>query len=1000
MSYIGLEGFGPKALPPQIVQFGSDTYYCDEAEGKVEIQLCRLGIPDVQVSVDFKTVEGSAKENLKFKPLSGSVIFDVGDYIKTITVDLVDNNCFDATLEFEMHLFNPTGCILGQYLYKTRVLIADDDAFPTNRYKIELRSRRISEIPDWSLMVEYWKMNLQDGLIWNAAWKNMIGDQFVNLHKVFVFWVQSYLVRNLMEDKSYRIQIRSVVVFCLVHFVPAIVTWYLDKRKVARRIQGKAINKLQSNLLRKFFYYEEAARNVVSVSDLTMAIARDVPELVQMGFASIFDFLEKVGLLVVLIILCCTQQRAGGIWSVALLVMTFPLLLVLFIGLRQAGTGKRHRALFRSQTSVVGFIQEATEGYRLIADYFQRPRMVGVFTNKIVAWNKAATNARLWECTNMHFAPILTAIFISLFVILNFNDVVAQPTVAPSFMVSIGAMKEIGQCYQTLYEDLLAMQHAIAPLQNIVFYMNLPVDIGERLCHHRAMIEQSDVSRRQASLRGLGPEEITEKKLYTEDLIPISGEDVTFAYPRFSGGGVHVFENATFQIDQGDLVAVAGTRGSGKATLLGLLGGVLIPREDCGSLFVPPHLRVLHVSYTPQMVPELNLWENLTFGPSDDDDECPERVLRICQRLGVSEEIVDMIGHELRIATSIKPQPSCPNPPKVTNFLQDLTEASSKTASMLVPSLGSSTRTSWEKRRISMMNKPEDGMTTRNDALSLSYTDKSLIHLARGLVMNPEVLVIHKPLAHFGDVFSAKVLSLLREFVDQRGLEKPADELLLRRPRTCIISVSALKGLEVADVVLRVSQNGIERVDMSMVANHRADVISLFRELDANEDGHVSLQEFVDGMCDKPSRGHFFGIPASCFSTVNIDRDLMEVFAAMDTDNVKRLSFEQMLSFTKNLADYVLDEKSGSVVSRKCTVDSRTTLRASLESNKGAEALGGAPQQPLVSTSVAKSRPLSDDQSRSHWFKKVEIDRKTTAGGHVHNTRPVTYNLVPLQIHS
>lgn len=43
----------------------------------------------------------------------------------------------------------------------------------------------------------------------------------------------------------------------------------------------------QENLLRKYLSYNEPSRAAVSVADLTMAITRDVPELVQEGFMAL-----------------------------------------------------------------------------------------------------------------------------------------------------------------------------------------------------------------------------------------------------------------------------------------------------------------------------------------------------------------------------------------------------------------------------------------------------------------------------------------------------------------------------------------------------------------------------------------------------------------------------------------------------------------------------------------------------------------------------------------
>ena len=47
-------------------------------------------------------------------------------------------------------------------------------------------------------------------------------------------------------------------------------------------------------------------------------------------------------------------------------------------------------------------------------------------------------------------------------------------------------------------------------------------------------------------------------------------------------------------VPQGKLVALVGPHGSGKKTLLSLMGHMIFPND--GSIFIPSHLRILHVT--------------------------------------------------------------------------------------------------------------------------------------------------------------------------------------------------------------------------------------------------------------------------------------------------------------------------------------------------------------------------------------------------------------------
>merc|ERR1740138_1894761 len=95
----------------------------------------------------------------------------------------------------------------------------------------------------------------------------------------------------------------------------------------------------------------------------------------------------------------------------------------------------------------------------------------------------------------------------------------------------------------------------------------------------------------------------------------------------------------------------------------------------------------------------------------------------------------------------------------------------------------------------------------------MSGTDLHLLSIARALVMNPEVLVMIKPLGHFNDWLAGRVFALLREFVDKRGVEQPADEFLSRRPRTCFFTTANTKRWTMVDRVLHVSKHKVVCTD-------------------------------------------------------------------------------------------------------------------------------------------------------------------------------------------
>jgi len=251
--------------------------------------------------------------------------------------------------------------------------------------------------------------------------------------------------------------------------------------------------------------------------------------------------------------------------------------------------------------------------------------------------------------------------------------------------------------------------------------------------------------------------------LYSFDEMPIIIQDLRFRH----SDGTWLIQAERVDILQGSIVALVGPHGAGKTTMLKLVAQLYIPQE--GQIIIPTHLRVLHLGQDP-IVFEEGLWENLTFGSSNNNNniqgsrnrnnsnqikEDPERVRRILKRL------------ELKNATKILDG-----------------ELSGRT------------------------NKSENQFWWKK----LSNTEIAMIHIARALVANPELLVSHRPYIHFNKDAGEVLMSALAENVMNRGLEMsgPVDR---RRPRTCIYTSDfAENAQKYADQVLEVKDGIIEEV--------------------------------------------------------------------------------------------------------------------------------------------------------------------------------------------
>eukprot|EP00928_Gymnodinium_smaydae_P029614 TRINITY_DN22256_c0_g1_i1.p1 TRINITY_DN22256_c0_g1~~TRINITY_DN22256_c0_g1_i1.p1 ORF type:complete len:1018 (-),score=208.61 TRINITY_DN22256_c0_g1_i1:56-2692(-) len=817
-------------------------------------------------------------------------------------------------------------------------MVVDDDTFPTNRYRQQIKTGRHAEISPWGLMLQYFTMNLQDKNLHKAFWRNALSDQLSNLE----YFVHVYLgkllvdmVLNPLPGQDLSNPHQFVIILLVVGFIPHVILWLLDRAKAERRIQGLAINRLQANLLRKYLNYGEGARSIVSTSDLSMAITRDVPELVEMGFLTFFHAAKKFGFLLALMGLALSQMEGNQIYFAACTFVGYPAIMVLFLLTRQRGSAMRQDKLFKAQTDILSFIQSTIDSFRTIADYFQRPFIVVGFTKTVIECNKASTSANMWEVTNKCFSPALSALVVAAYTYAFYSEVRSGRQSLGVFLVGVSIWKQIGACYQEIYEDLRHMQKAMAPLFNIVYYMNLPIDIPRRMplsrrnqshgldalalgvsmqygvqkerveafsTHYRTMLEEMTGSFGQKGFD------------YAVDFQHIVAQNVTFVYPTCTGGGPKVLDSVSFRIPQGKLVAVCGPRGSGKSTVLSLISGIIIPTatpdddeeddiEEAGDLFLPPHLRILNVCSEPQTIHDLNLFDNICFGPSDGQDEHPERVRAICKRLGMTSACMEMLEDQMLSAEAdddvIMPTGVARKAPSLSFDSKQLRK--SKVVKMAHKSdlqTDSEGATSAMNSDVPQVGCPRSAAKRKMQTLKvqslaqLSMSDKVRMHLARALVMNPEVLVLHKPMAHFDEEHRQHVMNLLRDYVDCRGVEKSPEEFAMRRPRTCIFSVSTHDVSEMADIILNVDGGRIDQLDTKKMNVIRDSATKLFRMLRQERDSYrnsaITEEQFRTLISQVPYGKELLGI--------DDDYDRFSVFSSIKADGNGKVNFDDMLS--------------------------------------------------------------------------------------------------------
>jgi ABC-type uncharacterized transport system fused permease/ATPase subunit len=148
--------------------------------------------------------------------------------------------------------------------------------------------------------------------------------------------------------------------------------------------------------------------------------------------------------------------------------------------------------------------------------------------------------------------------------------------------------------------------------------LNKPTDLEDRLAVERYTLEKTRTMRETLAVAGGG----------ALDRMPITMQDL-----KFTVGRTFDFKGK-LKINQGEMACFVGKHGEGKSTLLKVIAGSIFPVIEAGELFIPSHLRVLHVSLEPLFF-QKTIWENITYGCEIEQDRSKERVVKILHRLGM-----------------------------------------------------------------------------------------------------------------------------------------------------------------------------------------------------------------------------------------------------------------------------------------------------------------------------------------------------------------------------
>lgn len=543
------------------------------------------------------------------------------------------------------------------------------------------------------------------------------------------------------------------MVIAALYIVPFAVVHFVDISKIHLNIPYAPRKITQASLLSKFLSYKEEMRTRINVGEITMAMMRDTYEVCDDGY---MKMLQVSGILMKLMLTLIFILAENRLALVPLLL--YPLVLGCFLAWRERITIEVNEEKAHRQDKLVQVVNDTVANYRIIADFSLRPHTVDNYERVIDEFHQHQRIATTVVTNSMYMAPWLTTLLIGAWIVYgSFQVDTVNAEVASEgsislglFLATINVFKEVGAEMSEIYYSFLEIQKSFGPLEKITHYMNLETDLVDRMRTIRkrvaiGSIRHKDLTTKQPNgfitkLKKIGHREDVEDMAFSVDSVDIEIKNLSFAYQE----DYLVLKSVNLSFPQGGIYAFVGPAHHGKGTMMKLLGQVLLPSATQGMIFIPPHLRVLHLAHSECMVND-TFYANVVLyaNKRDVNGTKLDRVARVCRRVGLKEDLIKELA-------------------------------------------GEGKKKHWAQR--------------------LSHTDFARLNLARALVMNPECLVIHKPDMVFNANECVNILKLLQAHVDERGIELPEHGRKFRRPRTVFMTCITKQGLEKADRIYEVKR--------------------------------------------------------------------------------------------------------------------------------------------------------------------------------------------------
>lgn len=742
-----------------IIQFSTSEMYAVEGEDKtVRLIVIRIGNLQGTSEVYYETQDDSALSGRSYVATSGKLVFKPGEAALHIDVSIIESVLWDTTTEFKCRLKHEgiKGAVLGQYLHHARVRIINDNFFPTDQFQELTTPEKIAECKKWPLLFGYFSLVSNLPQVWTATLKYILIDCFHNMWYLLHLYMNIYILDFIIDKSSPESNVIfnskwKALLVCAAFTVGAIAIGHaLDYVRIGLPIVAPTRLFVQRALLRKFLNYKSIVHEGLHVGDVIQGIENDASELVLEGYINMLQVCSAVGKMICMLTFKVTAPLIFGktidLKTFSLLFVT-PALTTIFLWIRQSTTTK----VLEDREKAAGDAEDEnnamTRVFSLVLDYNLRSQCESRLVERRHQLALAIKQAAQTLLNNTYFSKWCQSLVIAMWLVYGGFGVLNGRLTIGFFVTNLQLLNTAGALFLQLDGHIISLMQTFPALENVTTLMNYPVDVAERRDQKRAQWSATE-------------------KYYTKaqhwrnengatclaiDMMPIV---LNFQRPfKFEGKCQELNFKGRVEVQQGQLVAIVGSMGNGKATLLRLISGAVLPTTDSreSPVTVPSHLRIASVADDPIFF-NGTLYDNLAMGLDvNSPDVTRRRIKSICKRVTRSNTITDYLDRQEELA--------------------------------------------WR------------------DVFSAGQC-KALC-IARALIQNCEVLCIHKPLARMTNDDAQGTMLALHDHVENKGLELTSD-LAKRRPRTVFVSAATDRAVHEANNVIKVDAlSGMELLSNS-----------------------------------------------------------------------------------------------------------------------------------------------------------------------------------------